>query len=355
MKARPKPIVVWWRRNHLFLFKVAAMAAATVWLAQAANRHQLATLFPAIYMYTTMLLQFAFYLNIVFPYTIQVTSLLLFARVYKEYPLVTLDDYKGHQGLLDRAHVWINDMQHGTPRAILLAGRAGAGKRYLCRCIAGELAVPFISLDLGEATILGSWGIIKSLWLYLQARGHALSHGVVVGFEDFEQMTAIGVWPGVRVLYPIHQRLIQQLKDLSNAKPLEARLKDRLRLLLGKPPLPARPKVLIFAMSESPRWLTQGAFVPDGVLEETALIDTLDEDGRLELIQYAVSKTPHKEPIDIFEVVEWTFAMMAGEIYRAVTIDAVRHARGEDREEITQDDLRAVDRELVVGGEKCGA
>jgi len=245
-----RTLQVWWRRNKTFLFGlVLALITAHVLFDAVLRERVVNLLWPKGYTWAMTILQFLFYFNIMFAYTVSVGPLFLFARVRKEVPHVNLADFKGHPRVLQRAKQWTDDAQNGIPRAVILAGRPGSGKHYLAECVAGELGVPLISLDLGEAGMLGSWGLIKMFWLFRVARRQALGPGCVIALEDITQTTAVGVWPGVRILYPIFKRLMREIEMLKEAKSTSDRLIDRFCALFGVKAAPACPRAprLIFS------------------------------------------------------------------------------------------------------------
>jgi len=167
---------LWWRRNAKLIVRLIVILVVA-WLLQDRLVRVLVTRnFPAAYQIAMILLQFVFYGSICFSFAITICSLMLFARVNKEIPGLGLDDFKGHPRLSARAEHWIADVRAGIPRFIMLAGTSGSGKYYLAECIAGELGVPLLRIDAGEAAILGSWGILKQRYLFFQAnKAHELA------------------------------------------------------------------------------------------------------------------------------------------------------------------------------------
>lgn len=341
---------VWWRRNKTFLIGLFVLLVV-IWLFHdnVVREWYDKEGFPRARYYILSILQYGFYGTIVFTYTISVGTLLMFARIKKEVPETKLEDFKGHPRLLARAEQWIGDIQKGTPRLVMLCGRSGSGKRYLAQCVAGELGVPLLTFDLAEASVLGSWGLIKMSWLLQKVEKLSRTSGCVLVLKNFTALTARGIWPGVRLVYPIHRRLMQGLRALKVTRSFKRKALERVLALVGIQ-LPApRPRVCVFGLTKYPSWLTAEEF-EIGHFEETAFLGKPSPEGRKEIIEYALAKVSHKD-IEVSEIVDWTGLMTAGEIVYAITHDAVRRARNDGRNEIWQSDLEAVNREYVLGGE----
>ncbi len=285
---------------------------------------------------------------------------------------VTFNDYWGQPTLLRLVKQWITLLSDREQFAkmggkyingILLYGPPGTGKTMLAKAMAGEVGIPFISIE-GSGFRAMFWGVdvLKMIWFCGKAKKLAREYGACIAYIDEIDAVAMsrgGVMGGQTTMMGGMMgmggsgsltRLLYEMDGIGEQSRGE-KIKARLYRLFGKTPPVRNWHVLYMGSTNRPDVLDPALLRP-GRFDQKIVVDTPDRAGRREIIKGYLGKVKYDETVNVEAVVEDTPNATPAQIAAAITKDAVRIALFKGRERIAQQDIDLALQEQRMGIEQ---
>jgi cell division protease FtsH len=347
-----RPARLWGRVFVFLLLAALALLAFAAWR----NPSILNTMLPAL-VFVAQIIAFLFAAAILYVGLVWTLSRSRVEVIRPGDPgTITLSDYWGQPRLSRLAKQWIallSDQERfvqmgGQPIAgILLYGPPGTGKTMLVKAMAGEAALPLISVS-GSSFQAAPYLLdaLKMLWFIRRAKNLAREYGACLAHLD--EIDALG--PNRNSAAAGRGSALGNLFGGGGAGALARLLyeMDGVEELRGKPAPARRGRVLYIASTTRPDWLDP-ALLRRGRFDQRIRVGVPDRAGRREIVNGYLSKVQHDDTVNPEAIVEDTAGAAPADIAAALTRNAVRLALFNGRDRISQRDVDQALEEQAVG------
>lgn len=215
-----------------------------------------------------------------------------------------------------------------VPKGILLVGPPGTGKTLMARAVAGQAAVPFLSISGSEfVEMFVGVGAARVRDLFAQAR--QLAPAIIF----IDELDALGRARGANPMMANDEKehtLNQLLVELDGFDPSSG-----LVLLAAT----NRPEIL------DPALLRAGRF------DRQVLVDRPDRIGRAQILRVHLRKITLEKHLDVEQIAALTPGFTGADLANLVN-EAALLATRRDADEVTLDDFNAAIERLIAGLEK---
>lgn len=214
------------------------------------------------------------------------------------------------------------------PKGILLVGPPGTGKTMLAKAVAGEANVPFFSMSGSEfVEMFVGMGASKVRDLFKQAKEKAPCIVFIDEIDAVARRRGTGMGGG-------HDEREQTLNQM----------------LVEMDGFGVNEGIIVMAATNRVDILDPAIMRP-GRFDRKVVVGRPDVGGREEILGVHAKKKPLAEDVDLKQIAQTTAGFTGADLENLMNEAAIR-AAGENREYITQDDIRKSFVKVGIGAEK---
>lgn len=214
------------------------------------------------------------------------------------------------------------------PKGVLLVGPPGTGKTMLAKAVAGEANVPFFSMSGSEfVEMFVGMGASKVRDLFSQAKEKAPCIVFIDEIDAVARRRGTGMGGG-------HDEREQTLNQM----------------LVEMDGFGVNEGIIVMAATNRVDILDPAIMRP-GRFDRKVVVGRPDVGGREEILGVHAKKKPLAEDVDLKQIAQTTAGFTGADLENLMNEAAIR-AAGENREYITQDDIRKSFVKVGIGAEK---
>ena len=214
------------------------------------------------------------------------------------------------------------------PKGVLLVGPPGTGKTMLAKAVAGEAHVPFFSISGSEfVEMFVGMGASKVRDLFKQAKEKAPCIVFIDEIDAVARRRGTGMGGG-------HDEREQTLNQM----------------LVEMDGFGVNEGIIVMAATNRVDILDPAIMRP-GRFDRKVVVGRPDVGGREEILGVHAKKKPLAEDVDLKQIAQTTAGFTGADLENLMNEAAIR-AAGENREYITQDDIRKSFVKVGIGAEK---
>lgn len=214
------------------------------------------------------------------------------------------------------------------PKGVLLVGPPGTGKTMLAKAVAGEANVPFFSMSGSEfVEMFVGMGASKVRDLFSQAKEKAPCIVFIDEIDAVARRRGTGMGGG-------HDEREQTLNQM----------------LVEMDGFGVNEGIIVMAATNRVDILDPAIMRP-GRFDRKVVVGRPDVGGREEILGVHAKKKPLAEDVDLRQIAQTTAGFTGADLENLMNEAAIR-AAGENREYITQDDIRKSFVKVGIGAEK---